>query len=103
MGLGLWTSEQIKYDQLTGKLLTDRTWTYKPPGARDIPEDFRVKFRPNSSNPAGVLRSKGKYWTKLCNIELQNSFCDSVNLACSIFCLLSLALNTFFFFYLTST
>ncbi|XP_075976602.1 uncharacterized protein LOC142976904 isoform X2 [Anticarsia gemmatalis] len=58
MGIGLWTSEHIQYDKKTGRLLTDRTWTYKPPGAKDIPEDFRVKFRPNAFNPAGVLRSK---------------------------------------------
>ncbi|KAJ8720015.1 hypothetical protein PYW07_012058 [Mythimna separata] len=58
MGLGLWTSERIVYDESTGKLLTDRTWTYKPPGAKDIPVDFRVMFKRNSSNTAGVLRSK---------------------------------------------
>ncbi|GBP32434.1 Xanthine dehydrogenase [Eumeta japonica] len=58
MGLGLWTSEQLIYDADSGRLLTDRTWTYKPPGAKDIPLDFRVSFRRNSLNPTGVLRSK---------------------------------------------
>ncbi|XP_028031989.1 indole-3-acetaldehyde oxidase-like isoform X3 [Bombyx mandarina] len=57
MGLGLWTTERLVYDK-TGRLLTDRTWTYKPPGAKDIPVDFRVSFRRNAPNPAGVLRSK---------------------------------------------
>lgn len=58
MGLGLWTSERIVYEEATGRLLTDRTWTYKPPGAKDIPVDFRIMFKRNSSNTAGVLRSK---------------------------------------------
>ncbi|XP_026741819.1 xanthine dehydrogenase-like [Trichoplusia ni] len=58
MGVGLWTSEELKYDKYTGRLLTDRTWTYKPPGAKDIPVDFRIMFRRNSVNTAGVLRSK---------------------------------------------
>nr|UZT55363.1 aldehyde oxidase 4 [Spodoptera frugiperda] len=58
MGLGLWTSEKLVFEKSSGRLLTNRTWTYKPPGAKDIPVDFRIMFRRNSSNPAGVLRSK---------------------------------------------
>ncbi|KAJ0176278.1 hypothetical protein K1T71_008452 [Dendrolimus kikuchii] len=58
MGLGLWTSEKLVFENSTGRLLTNRTWTYKPPGARDIPEDFRISFLRNSPNPVGVLRSK---------------------------------------------
>ncbi|XP_026467613.1 indole-3-acetaldehyde oxidase-like [Ctenocephalides felis] len=58
MGLGYWLNEQIIYDDKTGELLTNRTWTYKPPGAKDIPIDFRVEFIRNSKNPLGVLRSK---------------------------------------------
>nr|BAR64771.1 aldehyde oxidase [Ostrinia furnacalis] len=58
MGLGLWTSEQLAYEPSSGRLLTDRTWTYHPPGAKDIPVDFRVAFQKNSINTAGVLRSK---------------------------------------------
>ncbi|KAH9645120.1 hypothetical protein HF086_005665 [Spodoptera exigua] len=58
MGLGLWTSERLVFEESSGRLLTNRTWTYKPPGAKDIPVDFRIMFRRNSSNPAGVLRSK---------------------------------------------
>ncbi|XP_053608460.1 uncharacterized protein LOC128674128 isoform X2 [Plodia interpunctella] len=58
MGLGLWTTEELVYQASTGKLLTDRTWTYHPPGAKDIPVDFRVTFCANSQNTAGVLRSK---------------------------------------------
>lgn len=59
MGLGYWLSEQIIYDETTGDLLTNRTWTYKPPGAKDIPIDFRIEFIRDTKNPLGVLRSKG--------------------------------------------
>lgn len=60
MGLGYWLTEELKYSKESGELLTNRTWNYKPPGARDIPIDFRIKFLQNSSNPFGVLRSKGE-------------------------------------------
>lgn len=59
MGLGYWTSENLVYDELTGKLLTDTTWTYKPPGFKDIPADLRIYFRRNAGNEFGVLQSKG--------------------------------------------
>eukprot|EP00088_Acartia_fossae_P062944 TRINITY_DN763_c0_g1_i1.p1 TRINITY_DN763_c0_g1~~TRINITY_DN763_c0_g1_i1.p1 ORF type:complete len:254 (+),score=89.87 TRINITY_DN763_c0_g1_i1:1-762(+) len=58
MGLGLWTSEEVKYHPDTGALLTKNTWEYKPPAAKDIPEDFRVTLMKNSRNPKGVLSSK---------------------------------------------
>ncbi|XP_064073184.1 uncharacterized protein LOC113399628 [Vanessa tameamea] len=66
MGLGYWTSEKIVYDEKTGKLLTDRTWTYKPPGIKDIPADFRIYFRRNSTNTLGVLQSKATGEPALC-------------------------------------
>lgn len=46
--------------QFEGQLVTNRTWNYKTPGAKDIPIDFRVKFieTENTSNRVGVLRSK---------------------------------------------
>ncbi|KAG5676994.1 hypothetical protein PVAND_006785 [Polypedilum vanderplanki] len=58
MGLGYWLTENLIYDRITGELLTNRSWNYKPPGAKDIPIDFRISFLSKSSNPFGVLRSK---------------------------------------------
>ena len=58
MGLGMWTSEQIKHDPVTGDLLTKNTWEYKPPAAKDIPQDFRVTLLKNARNPNGVHSSK---------------------------------------------
>ncbi|XP_062544108.1 aldehyde oxidase 1-like [Armigeres subalbatus] len=58
MGLGYYLTEALVFDPENGALLTNRTWTYKPPGVKDIPVDFRVRFLQNSSNSTGVLRSK---------------------------------------------
>ncbi|XP_021929641.1 indole-3-acetaldehyde oxidase-like [Zootermopsis nevadensis] len=66
MGLGYWLTEYVVYDPNTGKLLTNRTWNYKPPGAKDIPIDFRVELRKNAPNPFGVLRSKATGEPPLC-------------------------------------
>jgi xanthine dehydrogenase/oxidase len=61
MGLGIWLTENLIYDPKTAELLTNRSWNYKPPGAKDIPIDFRIKLLQKSHNPFFVLRSKGKY------------------------------------------
>ncbi|XP_015110494.1 xanthine dehydrogenase [Diachasma alloeum] len=66
MGAGYWTSEDLIYDPKSGLLVNNRTWNYKPPGAKDIPVDFRVAFRKRSPNPVGVLRSKAIGEPPLC-------------------------------------
>ncbi|XP_039446739.1 uncharacterized protein LOC120426101 [Culex pipiens pallens] len=58
MGIGYYLTEALVYDVENGALLTNRSWNYKPPGAKDIPVDFRINFLRGSSNPLGVLRSK---------------------------------------------
>ncbi|XP_055348687.1 uncharacterized protein LOC129595644 [Paramacrobiotus metropolitanus] len=66
MGLGYFTTEEVIYDMKTGQNLTFGTWKYKPPGAKDIPVDFRVTLLPNAPNPLGVLRSKTTGEAPLC-------------------------------------
>ncbi|KAM8703649.1 hypothetical protein ACLKA7_008301 [Drosophila subpalustris] len=58
MGLGYFLTELLLYDRQTGRLLTNRTWNYHPPGAKDIPIDFRIELLQKSPNPVGFLRSK---------------------------------------------
>ncbi|XP_063217996.1 xanthine dehydrogenase/oxidase-like [Bacillus rossius redtenbacheri] len=66
MGLGYWLHEELVYNEETGELMTNRTWNYKPPGAKDIPIDFRVELRRDAPNPFGVLRSKATGEPPLC-------------------------------------
>lgn len=66
MGLGFWLTEQIKFDSTSGRLLTNSTWEYKPPMAKDIPIDFRVALLKNAPNPVGILRSKAVGEPPLC-------------------------------------
>ena len=74
MGLGLWTSEEIKHDPTTGQLLTMNTWEYKPPAAKDIPQDFRVTLLKNARNPMGVMSSKGSILPKYVIINMNIQF-----------------------------
>ncbi|CAH0625212.1 unnamed protein product [Chrysodeixis includens] len=57
MGMGYWTCENLVYSK-TGELLTDRTWNYYVPLARDIPQDWRVYFRKNSYSEDIIFGSK---------------------------------------------
>ncbi|KAL3274966.1 hypothetical protein HHI36_019741 [Cryptolaemus montrouzieri] len=65
MGLGYYTLENIIFDK-DGRQLTNNTWFYKPPGVKDIPIDFRVKFPKNNPNPDGILQSKAVGEPPLC-------------------------------------
>ena len=75
MGLGLFTSEEIKHDSTTGELLTKNTWEYKPPAAKDIPQDFRVTLLKNARNPMGVMSSKGNRESLICISFLKSDCC----------------------------
>ncbi len=60
-GIGYVTTEEVIHDA-GGRLVTDRTWNYKPPFCKDIPVDFRVDIMPsNKLSPAdsAVMSSKG--------------------------------------------
>ncbi|XP_041981245.1 xanthine dehydrogenase/oxidase-like [Aricia agestis] len=58
MGLGYWTCERMVYDPQTGEVLSDHTWEYHVPQARDIPQDFRVYFRKGSFSTPRALGAK---------------------------------------------
>ncbi|KAF4522206.1 hypothetical protein B566_EDAN007357 [Ephemera danica] len=47
------TIAEVEVDILTGE-----KQNYKPPGAKDIPVDFRIYLQKNAPNPVGVLQSK---------------------------------------------
>ncbi|KAJ8952860.1 hypothetical protein NQ314_007466 [Rhamnusium bicolor] len=57
MGIGYYTTEEIIFNE-DGQILTNRTWNYLPPGAKDIPINFNIKFPSNNPNPIGILKSK---------------------------------------------
>ena len=50
----------VKLTAVSGELLTFNSWEYKPPAAKDIPQDFRVTLLKNVRNPTGMLSSKSK-------------------------------------------
>ncbi|CAH1637093.1 unnamed protein product [Spodoptera littoralis] len=66
MGLGYWTSENMVYDHNTGELLTDRTWNYYVPLARDIPQDFRIYLRKKSYTSKIIFGSKACAEAPIC-------------------------------------
>ncbi|KAI5750912.1 hypothetical protein M8J77_002372 [Diaphorina citri] len=51
MGMGNWTLENMVRHEETGALMSNRTWNYKPPGALDIPVDFRVSLLKADKDP----------------------------------------------------
>ncbi|XP_031766920.2 aldehyde oxidase 1-like [Galleria mellonella] len=65
MGLGYWTSEKLIFSN-TGEVLTDRTWNYYVPQARDIPQDFRVYFKKNSTGPNKFFGAKATGEPPMC-------------------------------------
>ncbi|XP_055605925.1 aldehyde oxidase 3-like [Uranotaenia lowii] len=58
MGLGYFLTESLVYDKTNGALLNNRAANYKPPGPKDVPTDFRLRFLQDSTNPVGILGSK---------------------------------------------
>ncbi|DBA00719.1 TPA: hypothetical protein N0F65_001190 [Lagenidium giganteum] len=58
MGIGLYMEEEVAYAPESGELLTNGTWEYKLPCARDIPEKLKVTLLPNDMARRGVLSSK---------------------------------------------
>lgn len=66
MGLGLFTSELVKFNPETGQKLSNGTWEYKPPTAHDIPVDMRLTLLPNAKSAKGVLGSKATGEPPLC-------------------------------------
>ncbi|CAH0726812.1 unnamed protein product, partial [Brenthis ino] len=58
MGVGYWTSERLVYEPTSGELLTNRTWEYWVPQARDIPQDFRIYFRKGSFSNESIFGAK---------------------------------------------
>ncbi|CAG4933320.1 unnamed protein product [Parnassius apollo] len=58
MGLGYWTCENLVYNRDTGELLSNRSWDYWVPQARDIPQDFRIYFKKKSYSNDAILGSK---------------------------------------------
>lgn len=87
IGLGIWLTENLVYDPKTAELLTDRSWNYKPPGAKDIPVDFRIKLVQKKPNPCFVLRSKGKFYKKNNNFRKKHfmAFFSCWRTTCDIF------------------
>ncbi|CAM9230194.1 unnamed protein product, partial [Ectocarpus fasciculatus] len=72
-GVGFVSSEEVQYvlnpaDIDHGKLISDGTWTYKPPSTTEFPEQLNiflaVRFRDKSVNQDDMLDSFGVYSSK---------------------------------------
>jgi xanthine dehydrogenase molybdopterin-binding subunit B len=60
MGIGYYLIEDIERDS-TGKLLSDGTWTYKPPTINTIPQKLNVELFNSPALKARVFSSKGSF------------------------------------------
>jgi len=61
MGLGHVMQEGVEFDHATGRCLTDNTWSYKPPSACDVPDQFFVDLVDLSSRrKSGCHRFAGE-------------------------------------------
>ncbi|CAH2233055.1 jg18402 [Pararge aegeria aegeria] len=90
MGTGYWTSENLVYNPDTGELLTNRTWEYWVPQARDIPQDFRIYFRKRSFSNDVILGAKGLWSPRIdsyvaIRLSQFGSFIATLNLICSLY------------------
>jgi len=56
-GVGALLHEIEELDK-EGKLISDGTWVYKPPGVKDIPQEFNVELYQNEKFDKGILSSK---------------------------------------------
>ncbi|BBN18891.1 protein MpAO [Marchantia polymorpha subsp. ruderalis] len=56
-GIGYYLTEQIKWDE-NGVLLTNGTWTYKPPTIDNIPQKFNVELLNSAVDSSRILSSK---------------------------------------------
>ncbi|KAL1517488.1 hypothetical protein ABEB36_001248 [Hypothenemus hampei] len=65
MGTGYYLNEQLVLSP-DGEVLTNRTWNYTPPGVKDIPVNFQVRFPSNNPNPDGILKSKATAEPPVC-------------------------------------
>mmetsp|Transcript_5005 Transcript_5005/g.14025 ORF Transcript_5005/g.14025 Transcript_5005/m.14025 type:complete len:1324 (+) Transcript_5005:114-4085(+) len=57
LGCGQALLEKMATDE-DGRCLTDGSWEYKPPSSVDVPDEFIVETRKNSTFDAGTLSSK---------------------------------------------
>ncbi|KAG6551578.1 hypothetical protein Mapa_007001 [Marchantia paleacea] len=56
-GIGYYLTEEIKWDK-NGVLVTNGTWTYKPPTIDNIPHQFNVELLNSAADSARILSSK---------------------------------------------
>ncbi|XP_067673741.1 uncharacterized protein [Haliotis asinina] len=58
MGVGGLLMERVVYDDVTGRVLNNSTWDYKPPTCKDIPIDWRISLLPHAPCQQGIRGSK---------------------------------------------